>query len=110
MNKKVTKDKLRYDLIPVEALEETVRAFMDGIKDGKYEPWDWLNGLPWGEYYSGATRHINAWQKGEALAPDSKVHHLGHAIANLMILFEYERLGLGKDDRRKPNKGEGCWD
>lgn len=100
-----TPDKLDYSLLPIYPQQEAVRAFMDGIKSGKYEAWDWLNNpRPYSVYFSKIRRHLDAWKDGEDVAKDSGVKHLGHAIADLMILLDWINKGVGKDDRRKPNK------
>lgn len=101
-NLKVDNGKLRHDLLPLPAAEDTILAFMDGIKEGKYKPFDWLeNPTEWHRYYNAAKRHIDAFWSGEANAKDSGVNHIGHAIASLMILHTYHNKGVGTDDRQK---------
>lgn len=51
-------------------------------------------------YYDAARRHLNAWFEGEDIAPDSGVHHLGHALACLAILLDCEAAGILHDDRQ----------
>ena len=110
-NRKTTPDKLEYSLLPIYPQQEAVRAFMDGIKSGKYKAWDWEdNPRPYSVYFSKIRRHLDAWKDGEDVAEDSGVKHLGHAIADLMILLDWINSGVGIDDRRKPNKDGGCWD
>ena len=43
--------------------------------------------------------HLNAWAEGEEAAPDSGVHHLGHARACLGILLDAQETGNLIDDR-----------
>lgn len=100
---KLINGKIRLDLLPVEALEVAAMAFADGINSGKYQMNDWRvgDGRPWNEYYGAALRHTTAWWKGEDDAQDSKVNHLGHAMACLMILYTYQKNGYNNDNRWK---------
>ena len=50
-------------------------------------------------YVDAAMRHLNAWAEGEEVAPDSGVHHLGHARACLGILLDAQETGNLIDDR-----------
>lgn len=50
-------------------------------------------------YIDAATRHLQAWAEGEEIAPDSGVHHLGHARACLGILLDAQETGNLIDDR-----------
>ena len=79
-------DKLRYDLIPTEALEALARVLTYGA--AKYAPNDWQH-LPEFEsrYTAALYRHIEAWRKGEAVDPESGIHHLEHALCNLTFLL-----------------------
>jgi len=100
--------KLEYSLLPIYPQQEAVRAFMDGIKSGKYKAWDWSdNPDSYSKYFSKIRRHLDAWKDGEDKAEDSGVDHLGHAIADIMILMEWIHRGVGNDDRRKPNNTKG---
>lgn len=58
-----------------------------------------------GFYYStifdSLQRHLDAWWSGEDIDPESGVHHLNLAAANLMFLHTYEHSDKGKDDRVK---------
>lgn len=50
-------------------------------------------------YIDAALRHIQAWAEGEEYAPDSGVHHLGHARACLGILLDAQEGGNLLDNR-----------
>jgi hypothetical protein len=50
-------------------------------------------------YYDAARRHLDAWFEGEDVAPDSGVHHLGHALASIAIILDAEAAGKLNDDR-----------
>lgn len=44
-------------------------------------------------------RHIQQWKSGENIDPESNIHHLKLASANLMFLLTYELSDKGVDDR-----------
>lgn len=91
-------EKLDLSMLPPEGLEEATKAFMDGMK--KYGRHQYRSGMEWSRLVSAMMRHINQFNKGEDKASDSGVHHLGHVIANCMMLLDYYYNGLGTDNRR----------
>jgi hypothetical protein len=86
-----------YAFIPSHPLAEVARVY--GMGAEKYEPWNWAKGYPWRLSYSALYRHIEAHRRGESVDPDSGFSHLAHAAFHLFTLMEFERLGLGTDDR-----------
>jgi hypothetical protein len=94
-------DKVRFDLLPADALEEVARAFMAGLQEPGREPHNWNKGTKWSRYWNAPQRHLWAWLRGERLDPKSGVHHLAHAVAGILILLAYELRAIGKDDRPK---------
>lgn len=83
---KFDKDKLRYELLPVLAVEEVVKVLTFGAK--KYKPNNWRRVDDLDRYMGAALRHIAAHQKGEIYDPETKCAHLGHAATNLLFLTE----------------------
>ena len=84
--------KLRYDLIPVLALEETARVVTKGAE--KYDDENWKL-VPEGRrrYLAAAMRHIQQWRKGEIYDDEMGTHHIANAISNLMFILEKELQG-----------------
>ena len=82
-------DKVRYDLIPAEALHELARVLTFGAK--KYGPENWRK-VPDAEarYFAAAMRHLWAWKRGEDLDPESRLSHLGHALCCVSFLLEMD--------------------
>lgn len=79
-------NKLRWDLLPMEQIEEIVKILSFGAK--KYAPNNWQlveDGVE--RYYAALLRHIVAWRKGEEIDPDSKLPHLSHAACNIIFLL-----------------------
>jgi hypothetical protein len=89
--------KRRWSLLPLSPLNSVLEAFEFGAN--KYGTDNWQKGMSWSRPYNAAMRHITEWWSGEKNAKDSNVHHLAHAIANLMFLLEYEETRVGTDDR-----------
>lgn len=94
---KFDSDKIRYDLIPEYGLEEVAKIYAHGAQ--KYEDYNWKQGTKWSRIYAAMLRHLQAYKKGEILDSESKCHHLSSVIWCAMTLMEYQRLGLGEDDR-----------
>lgn len=84
--------KLRYDLIPVLALEETAKVVTKGAE--KYDDENWKL-VPEGRrrYLAAAMRHIQQWRKGEIYDEEMGTHHIANAISNLMFILEKELRG-----------------
>lgn len=88
-------------LIPGPSAIVTALALGDGAR--KYGPFNWRSiPVEASNYLAAAERHLKTWQDGEETASDSGVHHLGHAIATLMILYDALACGTLVDDRPPP--------
>lgn len=107
--------KPRTDLIPAEfilALAEhcgngaAKYTVVDG-ETGKFIPgdWNWARGMQWEHCYAAIMRHALKWKLGEEVETDDKTGaELNHLIAiawNAMVLYTYQRRGLGIDNRMK---------
>lgn len=86
-----------FALVPVYPRQEVARVY--GYGATKYSEGNWRKGYPWSWSLSALYRHIAAFEAGESLDPESGRHHLAHASFHLNTLMEFERLGLGTDDR-----------
>ena len=95
---KVGRTKVPMHLVPSVAIAHTALAMRDGAN--KYGPYNWrTNDVAATVYVSAAERHLRSWLEGEELATDSKVHHLGHAMACLAIILDAQEGGNLVDDR-----------
>jgi hypothetical protein len=93
-----SKDKIRHDLVAPWALNEIARVYTYGTQ--KYDDDNWWKGLKWKRDVFGCIlRHIWKWFRGEVNDDESGLHHLAHAAWNCITLMEYERCGIGTDDR-----------
>ena len=90
--------KAQLQLLPISAERHAAAALADGAD--KYGQFNWrAEKIEPGQYVAACRRHLAAWYEGEECAPDSGVHHLGHAIATLMILLDAQEHGCLNDDR-----------
>ena len=66
----------------------------------KYGPWNWRKTKVECQTYVGAiNRHLDAWQSGEDLDPESGQSHLAHVAASVAILMDAEEQGTLVDNR-----------
>lgn len=70
----------------------------------KYGAHNWRGGFNLSRPYSAALRHLNAWNSGEDLDPETGLSHLIHASACLMFCYELLNTKPELDDRFKYNK------
>lgn len=96
---KFDQGKLRFDLMPPEALEEIAAVFTCGAN--KYGVRNWEAGMDWGRCFGATMRHLWAWWRGEEKDSESGISHLAHAAAGIMFLITYSKRNIGLDDRRK---------
>ena len=92
---KYDSEKLRYDLFPIEALEEITKVLTYGA--AKYAPDNWRKVEPCNDrYFAAAMRHMIAHRKGEQM-DESGYHHLAHAACCIIFMLTKE---LEKCERR----------
>jgi len=83
---KYDQEKLRWDLLPIEVIEEVVKVLTMGAKKYKDNNWQLVeNGNE--RYYAAAMRHITEWRKGNKIDEESGLNHLSHAMCNLVFLM-----------------------
>ena len=93
-----------FTLCPQAAYVQWALAHMDGAT--KYGAYNWrIEPIQARTYIAAAIRHLTDFLENEQIAPDSLVHHLGHAMSCCAILIDAEHLGTLIDDR--PVKGQG---
>lgn len=82
-------NKPRWELLPIEVLEEVVKVYTFGAE--KYAENSWQN-LENGKerYYAALMRHLVAWRKGETKDEESQLHPLSHVIWNAIALLWLE--------------------
>lgn len=90
--------KLRFDLIPVGALEEVAKVYTFGAT--KYGDNNWRKGLKYSRLYAAALRHLFAWAKGESHDAETKCHHLASVIFCCLAIIQFDLEGKSELDDR----------
>ena len=88
--RKFDSEKLRWDLLPFDCLNEIIRVLMHGAN--KYSDYGWQT-VPNAKqrYFSALIRHVSAWWQGEKKDPESGLSHLAHAGCCLLFLMWFDR-------------------
>lgn len=89
--------KIRFDLIPPEALFELAKLYTNGAK--KYKDRGWEEGMSWGRCFGAMMRHAWKWMSGEDYDPETEVHHMAAVAWNAFAIFTYHKRNIGTDDR-----------
>jgi hypothetical protein len=97
--KKNDTDKLRFDLLPPEALEQLAAVYTYGCKE--YGDRNWEQGIKWGRIFAAIMRHLWAFWRREDLDKESGLPHLAHAAWGCLTLLTYRTKHLKLDDRSK---------
>lgn len=85
--------KLRYSLVPVVSLKETVSVLTFGAE--KYDDENWKkveNPVP--RYTDALMRHLEKWRGGETYDRESGFHHLAHVVCCAMFIIYFELKDL----------------
>lgn len=101
----------RWSLIPWDAVRAVVRCLSFG-SDSHGDQHINMTRRSWSGEWDAAQRHLAKWHLLEGLDEQSRMSHLIHAAARILILIAMELRGVGDDDRspfacrpldRKPN-------
>lgn len=85
---KFDENKLRWDLLPYDVIEECVKILTFGAK--KYGPNNWQM-VETKRYIAALMRHLVAHFKGEKYDDESGLLHLSHALTNIVFLIWKEK-------------------
>jgi hypothetical protein len=99
---KADSDKVRLELISAFAELELGKVLTFGAK--KYAANNWRKGLSWSRVMGAIKRHLNAFEQGEDLDPETQLSHLAHAMCEVMFLLEFTKTHKELDDRYKDVK------
>lgn len=109
-------NKGKVDLTMRSWISDTIESLIFMFGSIKYKRDNWKNGKQTLEetmlnLMKSAKRHIQHYESGEWLDPESKMPHLGHAIWNLNRMLDFHYLGLnhskgGKDLYHQPLQHE----
>lgn len=91
--------KVRWDLIDPVAVEGVAKVLGFGAE--KYTAENWRKGLSWKATLRSLESHLQALKRGEDIDSESGLPHIDHLGCNWMFLSNYQKMGVGKDDRVK---------
>ena len=95
---KAAKNKTPLHLVPLSFMRGVAEALATGA--AKYGAWNWrMNHITASTYISACERHLRAWQEGQELDEESKLHPLKHAAATLAVLIDAIEHKSWIDDR-----------
>lgn len=94
---KLDTGKVRFDLLPPDALAAVAGVYTFGAE--KYAARNWELGMDWGRVYAATQRHLNAMWSGENLDPETKMLHAAHASFGTLTLTAFQLRGIGTDSR-----------
>ena len=92
--------KIRWELIPDDAMEEVAKLYTTGAQ--KYDARNWELGIDYMRIVGALRRHLNSWVRGEQFDRDNGQPHLSSVVWNGLALLAYELRGMngGKFDDR----------
>ena len=91
--------KIRYDLIPPEALLELARVYTLGAE--RYGDHNVEKGIPIHECLGAIERHVARFKMGQDLSPKHQTHEMAHAAFWCFTLISQYYRGLEVEDRRE---------
>lgn len=92
----------RFDLIPMDAMQEVARVYGYGAK--KYAANNWLKGYSWSLSFGALLRHIALAMLGEDRDKETGLLHTAHAVFHCLTITTFIMRKLGTDDRIKPKE------
>lgn len=103
--------KVKFSLVPMHLLAGVARVLMHGEK--KYKAWNWAKGGKWSQSFDCCMRHmLKFWYCRKDSDDESTLHHIDHAICNLLFL-RHNILSYPAGDDRPPvhtmMEGEVDW-
>lgn len=88
-------NKLRWDLLPLETIENLVKVYSFGSKKYSDNSWQNLDNF-WERYKAALLRHLTAIEKGEFYDKESGLPHSSHLMWNAVALDYGFTHGKGK--------------
>jgi hypothetical protein len=78
--------KLRWDLLPIDMIEEIVKAYTAGAVKYSANSWQEVeNGTE--RYYAALLRHLVEWRKGNEIDSDTGCKHMAQVAWNAITLM-----------------------
>ena len=101
-------DKLRWELLPLEDLEDIVRVYTAGAK--KYGPNTWQN-LPDGynRYKAALLRHLVEYDKGNKIDEETGCRHLAAVAWNAIAMLHIAKQNMKNNENTICSKEENLF-
>lgn len=96
---KYDQHKIRWDLVPYDAVNEIAKVLTFGA--AKYAARNWEKGMDWSRAYGAAMRHLTRWFHGQDKDKETGLTHLASAGCCIFFLLAWEMRQVGEDDRPK---------
>lgn len=94
--------KLRWELLPWDAVEEVLKVLEFGATKYSANNWREGAGFSWTRVFNSTVRHLISWFRGEDRDPESGLSHLAHCCCNVLFLIHYSlNKGVYHHDDRK---------
>lgn len=92
IGRKFDYNKLRWSLLPFQALKEIVKVLEFGAQKYEVDNWKRVEGARGfdGRYANALLRHVIAYCSGEEIDPESGFSHLAHAGCNCLFLLWFD--------------------
>ena len=104
---RANRGKVQFSLVPLHLLHGAAKVLMHGCK--KYSPWNWAKGGLWSTAFDSLLRHLlKWWYFREEYDRESGLHHLDHAMCNLLFLLHYKDT-YEDGDNRPPSQEAAFW-
>lgn len=95
---KYDEGKLRFDLLPKDAIVQVVECLTRGAAE--YGERNWEKGIPASRLEAALQRHLYRWSLRQDIDPKSKMSHLVHVATNAIMMLALEtRFNKTFDDR-----------
>jgi len=93
---KFDQEKLKYSLLPWDAVKEVVKVLMIGARKYSASNWVVVPGASGGtgRYANAAMRHLVSYMSGEKNDPETKLSHLAHCACCILFLLAYDLRGI----------------
>lgn len=90
--------KVSFSLLPLHLLAGVCRVLRFGLQ--KYAAWNWAKGSDWSQSFDCTLRHLlRWWYMCEENDKESGLHHIDHAICNLLFIRHNILTYQAGDDR-----------
>ena len=92
---KFDQEKLRWDLLPIDCIEDVVKVLTMGAEKYAENNWQEVENAE-DRYFAALMRHLSASRQGEMNDSESGLSHLSHVMCNVVFLLWLEKHKDGR--------------